>query len=138
MITEEHRLAMEKAKLDFLVKPNTAFLGSILFSLEIRWNTEIETARINPEVVEFNPDFFLIDIDTQVVYRKESFIENDGQVSEEFIIRDRRYKRKDIISLLESEGLTVLKSSYVQAGRWSISLESTDSKAKEILLFVTK
>ena len=54
----------------------------------------------------------------------------------EYLVADKRYKKDEIIALVEAEGLKVEESRYVQAGHWDIALSSTDEKAKEILLII--
>ncbi len=85
----------------------------------------------------FNPDYYIIDKVNNLVYRKEQF-EDCNQLSVEYIIRDRRYTNKEITNLLESNGLIVLNTKYVQAGRFDINLSAVDDKAKEILIIAKK
>jgi SAM-dependent methyltransferase/predicted acetyltransferase len=85
----------------------------------------------------FNPEYFAIDTDTGLVYRKEQF-HGDGMLSAEYVIRDKRYKMSEMAGILERKGFVIEECRYVQAGRWDVPLESTDSKAKEILIVATK
>lgn len=85
----------------------------------------------------FNPDYYMIDSDTHVVYRREQFIQGTD-LPQELIVRDRRYTLSQIIQMCQNVGLEVLTSSYVQSGKWDIPLSPTDSKAKEILLVCKK
>lgn len=85
----------------------------------------------------FDPDSFLLETSTGVVYRKEQF-ENDGELSAEYVIRDKRYSRKEICELLEKHGFSICDVRCVQTGHWDIPLSSTDPKAKEILIVATK
>lgn len=85
----------------------------------------------------FNPEHYIIDSKSNLVYRKEQF-ENDGQLSAEYVIRDKRYTLDEITYNLKKVGFKIIESSYVQAGNWQTSLTSTDNKAKEILLFLRK
>jgi len=85
----------------------------------------------------FNPDYYMIDSDTNVVYRREQFMQGTD-LPQELIVRDRRYTMSQIIKMCQDVGLEVLASSYVQSGKWDISLDSTDTKAKEILLVCKK
>jgi len=81
----------------------------------------------------FNPDFYLVDTVTQVIYRKEQFSrENDLPV--ELIVRDRRFTKREIETMCEDVGFTVELSRYVNAKDWVTGFEATDKKAKEILL----
>lgn len=83
----------------------------------------------------FKPDLYLINEDDGLVYRKEQFAD-DEEVFAEYVVADKRYRKEEIENLFVKEGFTVLESRYVQAGHWDISLEATDSKAKEVLLVV--
>jgi len=85
----------------------------------------------------FNPEYFLIDTNSNLVYRKEIFI-NENHISAEYLIRDRRYTSNEITSLLDECNFSVSKLCFVQAGKWDVSLAATDSKAKEILVFAQK
>lgn len=84
----------------------------------------------------FNPDFYMIDRETKIVYRKEQFRGGEG-LPEEFVVRDRRYTKEEIASLCSSVGLEVVWNRLVRSGKWKD--EETDvSKAKEILLLCKK
>ena len=85
----------------------------------------------------FDPEYFIIDTHTNVVFRKEKFI-NDGELAAEYIVRDRRYYLDNIVSEVEKIGFEVLEKRYVRAGNWSEELKNTDMKAKEILLILRK
>ena len=85
----------------------------------------------------FNPEYYMIDTETNIVYRREQFVQG-GQLPQEFIVRDVRYTKDQIEKMCESVGLKVLSSSYVQAGKWERDLHPTDPKAKEILLVCEK
>lgn len=84
----------------------------------------------------FNPNFFMVDTDTHVVYRKERF--ESGELPTELIVRDRRFSKKEICDMCEKNGLTVKKVTYVNAKDWREERISTDIKAKEILLICEK
>jgi len=84
----------------------------------------------------FNPDFFLIDKKTKVIYRKEVFsVGNRYPI--ELIVRDRRFYMEDIVKMCEKENLKVLKKRFVNAG-WQNDYQSREPKAKEILLICEK
>jgi SAM-dependent methyltransferase/GNAT superfamily N-acetyltransferase len=85
----------------------------------------------------FNPKYFLLDVDSGVVYRKERFVD-EGKLDAEYLIRDKRYACSEFMALLEKIGLKVIDSRYVQSGKWNLPLSSTDEKAKEILVIVEK
>lgn len=83
----------------------------------------------------FKPEYYLINKDDGLVYRKEQFTSGDDMFAE-YLVADRRYKKDEIVALVETEGLKVEESRYVQAGHWDVALLSTDAKAKEILLII--
>lgn len=83
----------------------------------------------------FKPEYYLINKDDGLVYRKEQFTSGDDMFAE-YLVADKRYKKDEIIALVESEGLKVEESRYVQAGHLDTALSSTDAKAKEILLII--
>lgn len=85
----------------------------------------------------FNPASFLLDLDDQIVYRKEQFSLGDNLPSE-ILVRDRRFRRREIEHLCKIEGLDVIFSRYVQSGKWDVPLEATNTKAKEILILCQK
>ncbi|WP_063566484.1 bifunctional N-acetyltransferase/class I SAM-dependent methyltransferase [Paenibacillus sp. O199] len=85
----------------------------------------------------FDSKYYLIDERTGVVFRKEQF-NNDGRLSAEYIIRDKRYTMAEITSLCESCGFSIEEKLFVQAGRWGEPLSNIDPKAKEILLVLRK
>lgn len=80
----------------------------------------------------FNPDNFIIDTSTNLVFRKEMF-KGDGFLDSEYIIRDKRYTKAEILTLLQNNGFEILESRFVRAGKFDESLNATDKNAKEIL-----
>lgn len=85
----------------------------------------------------FNPDYYLIERDTKVVYRKEQF-DNGNQLPMELIVRDRRYRSEEIEAMCRDADLDVVWSRFVQLGRWEEPLDAHDSQAKEILVLCRK
>ena len=85
----------------------------------------------------FNPENFIIDEKTNLVYRKEMF-KGDGFLDSEYIIRDKRYTKKEVQVLLEKYNFEILESRYVRAGKFSDALNSVDQNAKEILFIAKK
>lgn len=85
----------------------------------------------------FDPNYFIVDPDEQVIYRKEQFA-SASTLPAEFLVRDRRFRRQEIEDMCRASGLVVLWSRFVRAGRWESALEATDSGAKEILLLCKK
>ena len=85
----------------------------------------------------FDPDHYMLDTETSVVYRKEQFSEGDS-LPEELVVRDRRYSRVEIEEMCKEAGLEVQWSRFVPGGRWTESLDQTDDRAKEILVCCKK
>jgi 2-polyprenyl-3-methyl-5-hydroxy-6-metoxy-1,4-benzoquinol methylase/GNAT superfamily N-acetyltransferase len=110
------------------------------FSLQKEHNKLLELTASNTMQKSgdiFNPDYYMIDEDTNIVYRREQFnIEN--QLPRELIVRDYRYTKIEIEQMCKDVGLEIMFSRYVQAGKWEIELEATDKKAKEILILCQK
>lgn len=85
----------------------------------------------------FDPEYYIIDTDTGIIYRKEQFLEGSS-IPEEFIVRDKRFTNEEITNLCLDVGLKVLKTQYVCAGKWDTPLAAHHDKAKEILLVCEK
>lgn len=85
----------------------------------------------------FDPDYFMIDRDTRVVYRKEQFREGE-ELFEELLVRDRRYTRQEIQQMCARVGLNVVWTRLVRAGHWNEPLDDESEKAKEILVMCEK
>lgn len=85
----------------------------------------------------FQPDFYLVDEDTHVIYRKEQFVEGES-LPRELIVRDKRFTKEEIERLCEQAGLQVLSSRFVRAGQWRNPLSRLDDNAKEILTICRK
>lgn len=81
----------------------------------------------------FNPEYYLLDTSSQLVYRKEQF-EMDGELSSEYVIADYRFTRCQIIKAFEENGFKVLSADYVKLGAWDSPLVAGDDRGKEILL----
>lgn len=82
----------------------------------------------------FDPEYYMIDRDTKIVYRKEQF-EAGTALPAELVIRDRRYRKDEIEGACREAGLDVVWSRFVRAGHWDEALEHDSDGAKEILLF---
>lgn len=85
----------------------------------------------------FNPEYYLLDTSSQLVYRKEQF-EMDGELSSEYVIADYRFTRSQIIKAFEENGFRVLSADYVKLGAWDRPLAAEDDRGKEILLVAEK
>ncbi|MBF0264497.1 MAG: GNAT family N-acetyltransferase [Gammaproteobacteria bacterium] len=80
----------------------------------------------------------------QIALNKNAFIADFGcgagrhlKAFKQHGFENKRYRKDEIIQLLEKAGLEVLDSRYVQAGKWDNALQATDKRAKEILLFAS-
>jgi 2-polyprenyl-3-methyl-5-hydroxy-6-metoxy-1,4-benzoquinol methylase len=85
----------------------------------------------------FNPDFYLIDRKTRIVYRKEQFAQGE-ELPEELLVRDKRFTKEEIEKLCTRVGLEVLWTRFVRAGAWHMPLPRLDDHAKEILVLCKK
>lgn len=85
----------------------------------------------------FNPDYYLIDRDKRIVYRKEQFHTGE-ELFEELLVRDRRYTQEEITRMCTAVGLKVIWSRFVRAGRWDEPLDRESDKAKEVLVMCRK
>jgi hypothetical protein len=85
----------------------------------------------------FNPDFYMLDIETSIVYRKEQFAEGFS-LPAELIVRDLRYRKDVIENLCRTAGLEVVWSKYITAGHWDATPETDRFRAKEILVYCRK
>lgn len=85
----------------------------------------------------FNPDFYLVDTNTHLVYRKEQF-SLFSQLPVELIVRDRRFSKEEICGMIEEAGFDIVESKYTNASGWNNSFECDDRKAKEILVVARK
>lgn len=87
----------------------------------------------------FIPEYLAIDIDTNLIYRKEQFSSyGNNNLPAEYIIRDRRYTAHEIQSILAKYGFKIIEYKYVSAGNFANSLKPTEDKAKEILVVCQK
>ncbi len=85
----------------------------------------------------FDPNYYMIDTDNDIVYRKEQFLDSEA-LQAELIVRDKRFLKEEITQMCKSVGLKVLWTRYIAAGKWDISLNPTHNNAKEILLLCEK
>lgn len=81
----------------------------------------------------FDPDFYLVDTESGVVYRREQF-KRGRALPVELIVRDKRFSKSEIENMCEQAGLYVEYSRFINAKNWDMELEATDKSAKEILL----
>lgn len=79
----------------------------------------------------------LIDDSTGICYRKEQFF-SESSLPEEYIVRDRRYSRRGIVSLLHREGFSVEEVYCFNAKDINKRLSPDSKQAKEILVIAKK
>jgi 2-polyprenyl-3-methyl-5-hydroxy-6-metoxy-1,4-benzoquinol methylase len=85
----------------------------------------------------FNPDYYLIDKDKKIVYRKEQFHKGE-ELFGELLVRDRRYTEEEIVHMCAAAGLKVEWTRFVRAGHWDEPLDRESDRAKEILVMCRK
>lgn len=81
----------------------------------------------------FNPEFYLIDKETGIVYRREQF-KNGRSMPVELIVRDKRFYDTEIVELCKSVGFEIDFVRFVNASDWNNELQPLSPKAKEILI----
>lgn len=108
----------------------------------VRENANELTALPASEIMQssgniFKPEYFLLDEEDHLVYRKEQF-HHDNYLSSEYVLADYRFTKNEIVKGFESRGFKVLSAEYVQTGHWDKPLSAIDERAKEILVVAEK
>ena len=85
----------------------------------------------------FDSDYYIVDTETHIVYRKEQFSSGTG-LPVEMIVRDRRYTKNEITAMCENVGFEVLDSKYTNASGWNKEYDADSKRAKEILVVCKK
>jgi 2-polyprenyl-3-methyl-5-hydroxy-6-metoxy-1,4-benzoquinol methylase len=85
----------------------------------------------------FDPEYYMIDKNTKIVYRKEQFAEGNS-LPTELIVRDKRFTVDEISDMCREVGLDVVWARCVRAGRWYKDLGPDHSSSKEILIYCKK
>lgn len=85
----------------------------------------------------FDPNYFLLDEATGLVYRKEMF-DYDGLLPSEILVVDKRYKEDELRVMCNELKLEILELHYFQASKWVFDLASNDARAKEIVVVARK
>jgi SAM-dependent methyltransferase len=85
----------------------------------------------------FDPEYYMIDKDAGIVYRKEQFSKGE-KLPAELVVRDRRFRVEEIEAMCRTARLSVMWSRFVHAGHWSENLEPRHESAKEILVLCRK
>ncbi len=114
----------------------TKRLARHVFSLQREPNRLLELRPSN--IMEtsgdiFDPDYFVLDEDENLVYRREQFT-SGRDIPSELIVRDRRFSSEEIKAMCNEAGLDIVWGRFVGAGRWDDSLDEYDDRAKEILV----
>lgn len=78
----------------------------------------------------FDPNFFMLDNETGIVYRKEKI--ND----EILLVKDKRFSIVEFYNMLKIAGLEIYSAKTVKAGNWNEDLGEINGK--ELLFVVTK
>ena len=84
-----------------------------------------------------DPDYYLVDSEKHLVYRKERFSKGRN-LPAELIVKDKRYTKEEIIELCISIGFTIVEAKYTNASGWNVDYSPDDRKAKEILVVCRK
>lgn len=85
----------------------------------------------------YNPDYYCVDTETHLVYRKERF-DGGNDLPVELIIRDRRFTKEEIISLCKEVGFSIIEVKYTNASSWEEEYPPESERAKEILVICKK
>lgn len=80
----------------------------------------------------WDPEFFLADTSTGVIYRREQF-EVSGMMPVELLVCDRRFFSSELESMCELANLNLLQTLPVALKNWDKAIEETDPRAKELL-----
>jgi SAM-dependent methyltransferase len=83
----------------------------------------------------FDPDHYLCDDETHLVYRREQFGPGNGLPSE-LVVRDRRYTDDEVRRMVAKAGLRLVELSPVRAGKWQMPCEA--GEGKELLAVARK
>ncbi|MDR2755756.1 MAG: methyltransferase domain-containing protein [Planctomycetaceae bacterium] len=118
-----YRLTKALAKRWFTLSENPDELLNLLPS-----NTMEKTGDV------FNPDYYMIDKETRIVYRKERFQFDQNQLPSELIVRDRRFTKEEIEQMCCDAGFDTQFMGHVSATNWQEQFLSTYPSAKEILI----
>lgn len=85
----------------------------------------------------FNPEYYLLEEKTKLVFRKEQF-SDDGMLPAEYVIRDRRYEMEELENICKKCKFEIIDKRFVRAGEFDKPLKSTALNAKEILMILKK
>jgi 2-polyprenyl-3-methyl-5-hydroxy-6-metoxy-1,4-benzoquinol methylase len=114
----------------------TDFIAKHRFSLKSDPN---ELLNIKPSnIMEttgniFDPEYYWIENDTKIVYRKEQFTRGTS-LPVELFVRDKRFTKNEIIGMCKTIGFEIIYTRYVNARDWETGFLPTNDSAKEILV----
>lgn len=117
-----YHLTYDQAKYTFVLRENPNAL------LQLKPSNIMETTGN-----VFNPDYYLVDTESGVVYRREQF-KQGRSLPIEHIVRDKRFTKSEIEMMCTEAGFDVIFSRFVNARDWETGFNSVDKSAKEILL----
>lgn len=75
----------------------------------------------------FNPDYYLINEDDGLVYRKEKF-SGDENIFAEYVVADKRYNVAEFEAEANAIGLQVIEHRFVKAGHWDVPCKEDEGK----------
>ena len=81
----------------------------------------------------FDPEYYLVDTETGVIYRREQF-KHGRSLPIELIVRDKRFLQEEIENMCKQVGFIVEYSRFVNAKDWYTGFDSIHKSAKEILI----
>ena len=114
----------------------TDFKAKHRFSLKRSPNKllEIEPSNIMETTGNiFDPDFYWIEEDTKIIYRREQF-KRGNTLPVELFVRDKRFTKNEIIEMCEAIGFEIIYTRYINAKDWETGFLPTNNSAKEILV----
>lgn len=85
----------------------------------------------------FDPEYYLVDTETGVIYRREQF-RRGRSLPVELIVRDKRFMLNEIEDMCKQVGFVVEYSRFVNARDWLTGFDSIHKSAKEILIKCSK
>lgn len=121
-----YEATLKRAKHKFSLEEDANILINLLASPNMQNTGEV-----------FNPDYYAVDTDTQLVYRREQFTIGK-MLPQEMVVRDKRYRMSEIEEICLSVGFSVLEKKYTNASNWRKSFDAETKEAKEILLICKK
>ena len=85
----------------------------------------------------FDPNYYYVDTNTRLVYRKERFSKG-FDLPVELIVRDRRFTIDEIVEMCREEGFDIVEAKHTKASCWHDEFPAHSKSAKEILVICHK